>query len=235
MTTGGLRLEIPILRAVAWSADPLALPSGGCLEAFCGPAGASAVEPLLRRRLSALGKGMIHCATRASGSLGPVRSVFASRHGEPARTLPMLEDMAAGLDISPTQFSMNVHNAVAGIWSIARQDTSAITALGAGAETFGWGLLEALALHREDGEPVLFVFGDDALPEALCPAPREPLHALALLIGRPAARTLCLERRPDAEAAVPNLPQSLHALRVLAGETPGPWTGPRGAWTLGLK
>lgn len=227
-------LEIPLLRAAAWSAEPLDLPASAWVDAASGAPDASVVEPLLRRRLSALGKGMIHCATRAAKDRGPVRAVFASRHGEPARALPMLEDMAAGLDISPTQFSMNVHNAVAGIWSIARKDASAITALGAGAETFGWGLLEALALHQEDGLPVLFVFGDDALPELLSSGPQEPLHALALLIGQPAARTLRVERNPDAEASEATLPQSLHALRALGGEQLSAWAGPRGAWTFGL-
>lgn len=224
--------EVPLLRAVAWSAEPLDLPCGARLEVATGAPDASLVEPLLRRRLSALGKGMIQCATRASEGLGPLRSVFASRHGEPARALPMLEDMAQGLDISPTQFSMNVHNAVAGIWSIARQDASALTALGAGEETFGWGLAEALALHREDGAPVLFVFGDDALPGAFSSAPAEPLHALGLLLGEPAAFLLQVTRDPDAPAARPAVAQSLHALRALAGAEPGAWMGPRGAWTF---
>lgn len=234
MTSPDRPLEIPLLRGTAWSSEPLDLPEGGWLDTARRTPDAGLVEPLLRRRLSALGKGMIHCAARAAEGHGPLRAVFASRHGEPARTLPMLDDMAAGLDISPTQFSMNVHNAVAGIWSIARQDTSAITALGAGAETFGWGLLEAFALHQEGGEPVLFVFGDDALPDLLSDAPKEPLHALALLIGQPASLTLRVERTPETEAGAPNLPQSLHALRALAGEAPGPWPGPRGAWTFGL-
>lgn len=226
----GNGFEVPLLRAVAWSLEPGILGTEGVLEISSGPPDPSLVEPLLRRRLSALGKGMIHCASRAADGFGPLRAVFASRHGEPARTLPMLEDMAAGLEISPTQFSMNVHNAVAGIWSIARQDTSAITALGAGAESFGWGLLEAFGLHKENGGPVLFVFGDDALPEVLSPAPKEPLHALALLLGTPAAWTLRVERDPEAKAAAPNRPQSLHALHALASEADEIWNGPRGAW-----
>ncbi|MBS1785411.1 MAG: beta-ketoacyl synthase chain length factor [Acidobacteria bacterium] len=226
--------EVPLLRAVAWSLEPGILGTGGMLEISSGPPDASLVEPLLRRRLSALGKGMIHCAARASEGRGPLRAVFASRHGEPARALPMLEDMAAGLDISPTQFSMNVHNAVAGIWSIARKDPSAITALGAGAESFGWGLLEALALHQEDGGPVLFVFGDDALPGLLSESLPEPLHALALLLDGSATFRLRVDRDPESDAPYPASPQSLHALRALAGEAPGAWAGPRGAWTFRL-
>jgi hypothetical protein len=180
---------------------------------------------------------MIHCAARASDGQGPLRSVFASQHGEPARVLPMLEDLAAGLDISPTQFSMNVHNAVAGIWSIARQDRSAGTAVGAGPESFGWGLAEAFGLHQADGEPVLFVFGDDALPELFASQTRlqAPLHAVGLLIGLPAARWLAVERDASADAAEPALPQSLHALLTLSGGAPGAWSGPRGAWAFTLE
>lgn len=197
------------------------------------------VEPLLRRRLSALGRGMLHCAWRVAGEAPSVRAVFASQHGEPARTMPMLEDLANGLDISPTQFSMNVHNAVAGIWSIARKDRSACTALGAGSESFGWGLLEAFSLHLAcPGEPVLFVYGDDRLPEGLADAasPALPLHALALLIGSPPARRFRLRRDPLAEGGSTDSPQSLHALRALggAGEAPS-WLGPGGAWTWHLE
>ena len=230
--------RIPLMRAVAWSQEPLSsLSDEGWLEVASGAPDTGAVEPLLRRRLSALGKGMIHCATRASADHGPLRSVFASRHGEPARALPMLEDLAAGQDISPTQFSMNVHNAMAGIWSIARQDRSAATAVGAGPETFGWGLLEAFGLHQADGEPVLFVFGDDVLPEAFASlgAEQTPLHAAGLLIGAPASLWLVVRRDPFAEASEPSLPQSLHALRALSGAETGFWSGPRGAWTFFLE
>ena len=229
-------MRIPLLRAVAWSQEPMP-PGGGFLETASGAPDASAVEPLLRRRLSALGRGMVHCAARAGEGHGPLRSVFASRHGEPGRAMPMLEDLAAGLDISPTQFSMNVLNAVAGLWSISRKDTSAATALSAGPETFGWGLLEAHSIHAATGDPVLFLFGDDALPESLAafdslPA---PLHAVGLLIGNPAARFLRVEREADADAGHPSEPQSLHALRALAGAARGAWAGPRGAWTFVLE
>ena len=229
-------MRIPLLRAVAWSQEPIPGVGGAFLETASGAPDASAVEPLLRRRLSALGRGMVHCAARASEGQGPLRAVFASQHGEPARAMPMLEDIASGLDISPTQFSMNVLNAVAGLWSIARKDTSAATALSAGPETFGWGLLEAQSLHEETGDPVLFVFGDDRLPESLAAQVelQAPLHAIALLIGELAAQHLILERNAEAASAEPAEPQSLHALRVLSGQAPGAWTGSRSAWTFQL-
>ena len=231
-------MKVPLLRAVAWSLEPLTgFDGSGFLESASGAPDASAVEPLLRRRLSALGRGMVHCAARVSEGCGPLRTVFASRHGEPGRAMPMLEDLAAGLDISPTQFSMNVLNAVAGVWSIARKDASEATALSAGPETFGWGLVEALSIHEASGETVLFVFGDDALPESLAEGSDlpVPLHALGLLIGRPARRRLLVERDALAEAATASEAQSLHAVRTLAGHAAGPWRGPRGVWTFALE
>jgi len=221
--------SIPILRAALWSQEPL---SGAAFDPFLdtasGPPDAGFIEPLLRRRLSALGRGMLHCAGRVAGDVPGLRTVFASRHGEPSRTMPMLEDLAKGLDISPTQFSMNVHNAVAGIWSISRQDRSACTALGAGPETFAWGLLEAYSLHRAHGDaPVLFVYGDDRLPGVLAefePA-QAPLHALALLIAAPGTRQLRVSRDPAAEGTAAL--QSLHCLAAMANGDPAH----SGAWT----
>ena len=228
--------RVPLRRAVAWSPEPLHPAPSGFVRYAHGAPDASAVEPILRRRLSPLGRGLTHCAARASEGEGPLRAVFASRHGEPARAMPMLDDLAAGLDISPTQFSMNVLNAVAGIWSIARQDRSAGTALSAGAETFGWGLLEALSLHESEGAPVLFVCGDDALPESLAAFADEaaPLHALALLLAEPAEAWLGVDRDPLAEAGTPEEGLSRAALRALSGE-PCAWAGPRGAWSFRLE
>ena len=221
--------SIPIARAALWSQEPL----GGValnpfLDAASGPPDTAFIEPLLRRRLSALGRGMLHCAGRVAADVPALRSVFASQHGEPSRTMPMLEDLARGLEISPTQFSMNVHNAVAGIWSISRQDRSACTALGAGPETFGWGLLEAYSLHRANGgAPVLFVYGDDRLPEVLAEFEpmQAPLHAVAFLIATPGTRQLQV-RRDAAQDAPMAMPQSLHCLRAMSDgpAATGPWT-----------
>ncbi|HJU84441.1 MAG TPA: beta-ketoacyl synthase chain length factor [Holophagaceae bacterium] len=229
--------SIPLQRAAFWSAE--ALPLGrlpGFVDTATGTPDLAFIEPLMRRRLSPLGRGMLHCAGRVAAGQGSLRSVFASRHGEPARTMPILADLAEGLETSPTQFSMNVHNAIAGIWSIVRHDRSPSTSLAAGAGTFAWGLLEAFAQHRLHGGPVLYVYGDDRLPEPLVPyEPRQaPLHALALLLGGPEAGWLRVGRDPEAEGAEPEEPQSLHFLRALGGDGE-PWVGPGGAWTWGLE
>ncbi|HJV22413.1 MAG TPA: beta-ketoacyl synthase chain length factor [Holophagaceae bacterium] len=222
---------LPIHRAALWSPEalPLDLPAD-LLDPAVGPPELPRVEPLLRRRLSPLGKGMLHVAGRVTEGFGPLRAVFASRHGDPGRALPILADLAQGEEASPTQFSMNVHNATAGIWSIATRDPSPITALAAGPETFGLALLEAHAQHLATGEPVLFVYGDDRLPELLAPFESEaaPLHAVAFLLGPPARIRLHLQRRPGGGAQGSGA-QSLHALGALAGG-PADWTGPAATW-----
>ncbi|NWJ41181.1 MAG: beta-ketoacyl synthase chain length factor [Geothrix sp.] len=215
--------------------EPLLPPEGGgLLELATGVPSLGFVEPLLRRRLSPLGRAMLHCAGRVAEGLGPLPSVFASRHGEVARSLPILEDLARGLPSSPTQFSMNVHNAVAGVWSIARQDPSPSISVAAGPETFGLGLLEALSLHDADpSQPVLFVYADEPLPAPFATfADREaPLHAVALLIGLPATRQLVLERKPGGAGDPAPVPQSLQALQTLHSGLPqGPWAEAGGTW-----
>ena len=230
-----LSVSVPLLRASFWSLAPLIGVQGDpFLEASSGAPDLGFIEPLLRRRLSPLGRAMLHCAGRVAEGLGPLPSVFASRHGEVARSLPILEDLARGLPSSPTQFSMNVHNAVAGVWSIARQDPSPSISLAAGPATFGLGLLEAFALHVADpDQPVLFVYGDEPLPAPFAAfADREaPLHAVALLIGLPAARRLVLQRESGGAGDPAPIPQSLQVLQALQSGLPqGPWAEAGGTW-----
>jgi len=230
-----LPISVPLRRAACWSPEPLpGVQADLFLEVSNGAVDLGFLEPLLRRRLSPLGRAMLHCAGRVAEGLGPLPSVFASRHGEVARSLPILEDLARGLPSSPTQFSMNVHNAVAGVWSIARQDPSPSVSVAAGPETFGLGLLEAFALHvAEPDQPVLFVYGDEPLPAAFAGfADHEaPLHAVALLIGLPAARWLVLQREPGGAGDPAPIPQSLQALQALQSDRPqGPWAEAGGTW-----
>ena len=230
------RFSVPLIRAAVWSVEPLFQPpSRGFLEVGSGAPEIGFLDPMLRRRLGPLGRAMLHCAGQVASGRGPMSSVFASRHGDVTRTVPILEDLARGLQPSPTQFSMNVQNAVAGVWSIARQDPSPSVSLAAGPETFGMGLLEALSLHASDpGNPVLFVYADEPLPEPFTGfAERElPLHAVALLVGLPAAGRLIFTREPGGPGTCALVPQSMQALQVLHSGLPqGPWIEASGAWS----
>jgi hypothetical protein len=229
------RFSVPLIRAAVWSVAPLLQPSSDpFLEIGSGSLDLGFIDPLLRRRLGPLGRAMLHCAGRVAEGLGPLPSVFASRHGDVARTVPILEDLARALPVSPIQFSMNVQNAVAGIWSIVRHDPSPSTSLAAGPETFGLGLLEALGLHTSDPtSPVLFVYADEPLPDPFKAFAEQelPLHAVAMLIGLPATRCLGFTREPEASGSLAPVPQSLQVLQVLqSGQAQGPWLEAGAAW-----
>ncbi len=229
MTT--VPLAIPLLRAAAWFGedplDPLLAPGvDGFLDLAWGEPDVAFVERAQRRRLSPLARACFHCARRVAPDDG-ARLVFASRHGEAERTLAILRDLALETEVSPTLFSMSVHNSVPGLWSILTGDRAPFCAVAAGPGSFGWGLVEALAAYMADPSgPVLYVYGDDRLPDPWADsAPRGILHAVALLVGAPAQRRLAMVPDP-AGAAEPALPQSLRCLRALrsAAAAGGAWS-----------
>jgi len=125
------------------------------------------VPPMLRRRLSPLGKIALSCAYQLSADFDAKQAVvFCSQHGEVGRTVEMLKVLAQAEPLSPTAFSLSVHNAIAGIYSIANHDTNPITAIAAGPDSLCAALLEAYTLLNDDGiEQVLCVVYDEPLPE----------------------------------------------------------------------
>jgi hypothetical protein len=121
---------------------------------------------MLRRRATPLGQKVIGSALSLESAVRVGRYVFASRHGEMSRTIRILRDMAAGDPPSPTEFSMCVHHGLAGLLSIHAGNRKGHTALAAGADSFGYGLLEAAScLAEKPNEPVLLIYGDEPLPE----------------------------------------------------------------------
>ena len=77
--------------------------------------------------------------------LHPVRVVYASQHGELARTLGIMESLRPECPDgpSPASFALSVLNSTPGIYSIARRDHSPALALSAGEASCWYGLLEA--------------------------------------------------------------------------------------------
>jgi hypothetical protein len=119
---------------------------------------------LLRRRVGALGRHALAAAWRVMPKGSP-RFVFSSRHGEYDRTLRLLEALIGDGDVSPAEFGLSVHHALAGLLSIAKANRQGHTAIAAGPDSFGYGLLEAAAcLADNPSEPVLLVHYDEPLP-----------------------------------------------------------------------
>lgn len=95
--------------------------------------------------------------------------VYASRHGETARTFAILKDLASSEPLSPTQFSLSVHNAIIGLWSIQQNDTSEMTALAAAGDGLEHAVLEASFLLSEGAPAVLVVVAEDQTPDIYSP------------------------------------------------------------------
>jgi len=222
-----LHVRLPISRWAAWP------PVEAGEREHAAPPELKFIDPMLRRRLGPLAKILLHVANDCAADLSGVRLVLASQHGELSYTLAMLRSLAAGEPVSPTLFSLSVHNAPAGLFSILRGERTASSALAAGEETLGHALLEAYCQLDEGEEPVLIAYGDAPLPGeyragAERPAPR---RALAVLLAHGAARTTTLEAAASQGASASAEPQADAFFRHLADERPGAWTGAQRAWT----
>lgn len=156
----------------------------------------AAVAPLpmmLRRRLTAAGQRLFQAAAACLPANVLPRYVLATRHGELARTVNILRAATADELPSPTDFSLSVHHSLIGLLSIHAANRRGHTAISAGGDSFGFGLMEAGAAVAENpDEPVLLLFSDEVLPPEYADfcEPHEATEpmALALLLGAPDGR-----------------------------------------------
>lgn len=180
----------------AWARQPYPLGAGA------DPA-VRAMPPMLRRRAGLLGKMALEVAYRCLDGRRDVPAVFCSRHGEVARSVDLLNDLVQGEMLSPTAFGMAVHNASAGLFSIARADRANHLALAAGAATIEHAVIEACGLLA-DGAPMVLLVASE------CPVPapfeafrdsEEQAHAWAWLMVPAGADALRLRWRAGADGA----------------------------------
>lgn len=129
----------------------------------------SFLPAMQRRRLSHLARMAFAVGWPLAEGREQLPLVFVSRHGETPRTFSILSELAARQPLSPTQFSLSVHNAVIGLWSILRGSTSEMTALAAAGDGFEHGVLEAAALLAEGAPAVLLIVTEELPPEAYSP------------------------------------------------------------------
>ncbi|HEY0062573.1 MAG TPA: beta-ketoacyl synthase chain length factor [Telluria sp.] len=126
-----------------------------------------AMPAMLRRRAGFLGKMALEVAYDCLAGRTDVPTVFCSRHGEVSRAVELLGALARGEALSPTAFGLAVHNASAGLLSIARVDRANHIALAAGQATIEHGVVEACALLADGAPAVLLVAYDAPLPDVL--------------------------------------------------------------------
>lgn len=131
----------------------------------------ASVPKMLKRRLSPLAKIAFCAANQCIDEHMIMPMVFSSSHGELAKSFAMMEMLEAGEEISPTAFSLSVHNAIAGLFSMAWQNKLQCTVVAAGEEGLAAAFIEALGLLQEGAEQVLLVFYDEPLLDFYPSAP----------------------------------------------------------------
>ncbi|MDY7563014.1 beta-ketoacyl synthase chain length factor [Pseudomonas sp. 10B1] len=180
----------------------------------------SFLPAMQRRRLSRLARMAFSVGWPLADGREQLPLVFVSRHGETPRTFEILSELAAEQPLSPTQFSLSVHNAVIGLWSIMRGETSEMTALAAAGDGLEHGVIEAGALLAEGASAVLLIITEEQPPEAYVawvddvPFP----YAVGLLLTPGTDWQLSLSTTCEAEQPRVQLPHTLNLLRTLLSE-----------------
>ncbi len=166
----------------------------------------SFLPAMQRRRLSRLARMAFAVGWPLAEGLAQLPLVFVSRHGETPRTLEILSDLAAAEPLSPTQFSLSVHNAVIGLWSIMRGETAEMTAIAAEGDGFEHAVVEAAGLLHDGAPAVLLIVAEEHPPAAYSPwitdVPCD--YALGLLLTPGDQWRLSLEGNKAAPAGEPH-------------------------------
>lgn len=229
-----------------WAAWAAGVEERGAWERWCrapsplAGAGSPSVDflpPLFRRRCSPLSRLMLHVAYAACGpeTIGVLPTVFASRYGELALTLSLLDTLARSEPLTAAGFTHSIHNTQVGLFSIAAKNREMATALSAGANTFPCAVLEALALiERAGGGAALMVIADEPVPPAFEVFDDEPTgtYALALIIERTGAghRIGLMPSGRETHPLRPAWPQAVEFLRWLLSEEPSLRLGGPSPW-----
>lgn len=119
-----------------------------------------------RRRLSRMARMALEVAWPLCDDDEQLPLVFASRHGETPRTYALLGDVIDQKPLSPTQFGLSVHNAIAGQWSILRGQRGEASAIAGEADTFEHAMLEAATLLDQGAPAAIVVLAEERPPAA---------------------------------------------------------------------
>jgi hypothetical protein len=228
-------LKITIKSWCAWIAQPdgsfrnIACLAGEMHESVAERPVVENVPPMQKRRLGKLAR-LVFAAVdeaRQGCAQGPV--IFSSMMGEIHRTQGILESIATDQPVSPAAFSLSVHNAIAGLWSMLRGNTAPMVALSPPVGSPVPALIEACGMLLEDQpDGVTVVFFEEDFPAFYQPFEAGPsdAFALALHLQNPSDEqseqdgpTLNLDLLPQGrDAQCPAWLSALDLLPLLRGE-----------------
>lgn len=168
------------------------------------------IPMLTARRLTYGNRLSLEAALTLMQDFEPSALVFSSRHSELEHNFNILKALALKQDISPTEFTMSVHNSAIGNLSIFAKKAVVTTATAAGADTFLSLLLESYGLLHDGMEKVIAVDFDGAIPKFYQPyfkdnEPKYP-HGVALVLEKGSNLIIDSENADNQEQ---DLPQAL--------------------------
>ncbi len=174
------------------------------------PAMPGILPPNERRRVGAavrLALTVAHQAHAMAGlAPGSIGSLFATSNGDGTVMHAMLETLAAGDAVSPTQFHNSVHNAAAGYWSIATGSRQPASCLAGHDATPAMALLKTMAAVQATQQLQFLCVYEVPMPPPL-DAMRPTLGAFAvgLVLGAQPKATalgrLSVDYQPDSAPA----------------------------------
>jgi hypothetical protein len=174
-------------------------PGGEVLPFNGGSADVGFLPMMQSRRLSPLARAASAVAWHCRQKNGDMPSVFFSSHGESQYYFEMLDGIVAHEDVSPSRFSLCVHNAIAGLSSFHSTSFQPYVSLSGGTEGLFAAFLEAAGMLLEVPK-VLVVWYEQPLPDAYRAylATSETTWALAMVLTRAgnSDHQLRLVRRP---------------------------------------
>lgn len=147
--------------------------------------------------------------------------IFASRYGDLSATAELLEQLHLEDAVSPMGFSLAVHNAAVGVYSIARQDRTSSVSIAAGVDLAELACFEALGWIASGARRVVIVCCGEAVPVPYLPegGRQESRHAWACQLRETTEGGFSLSAIPEGWPAMPEpepTPVESSGLRALA-------------------
>lgn len=170
------------------------------------------IKPMQRRRLSLMARAVFRVGGDCLERINPVSrnmaSLFATTYGQAASSVKMIQTMTEHKPLSPAAFSLSVHNAIAGQFSISHGLTGPSMTAACGREGLGGVFTQAAGL-LSDHDQVLVCCFEEPLPEELRPYtanPPAPLAAAFVLqapLGTSTQTLLNMSRAYTSDSAEP--------------------------------
>jgi hypothetical protein len=164
-----------------WQSSGVCINENGSVTSNIAP-DVSFLPAMFRRRLSFHARLVFEALNKLSDPSWPCHLpiVFSSRHGELELSLNLIADEQSKSPLSPTSFSLSVHNSLTGLVGLHYKNTAPTNAIAAGKESLHMGLLEASALLLEH-PLILHIHLETKLPEIYLKFSDSEQHDLCLI------------------------------------------------------